>query len=1176
MAKRKTNGRKGSGIRRSRGGGGSGGLIAAGIAVVVALGVGFILMTGDDGEAPRKRAATSRPSPTKAPAEAPVTKTEAPAATRAVDDAAAAKAYEPVKTELVTEAAAPAKVEAPPAPPPPSPFRVKEPESVAAVTARTPQRDRWSWNAPHANVSPTGDIEWAPEKFEYQPGATVRYIDFERGSDNKAGSSQASAWKHHPWDPAATGAARSARGVATYVFKRGVVYRGELVCTESGTADEPIRLTSDPRWGRGEAVICGSEIVTGWQRGGHDKMPDKAKVWHADLDYLTRNLWVTDRAGAIVRMKLARTPNWKVSDPEDVMSEWYTWEQPKWWENKNFVSVKGKKMHLGIDKKVLTGPADMYEGANVRTEWGIVMGTPYPTRIEKYYPDRKAVAFQGVWWGSSAKILTNNRYYIEDKPHFLDEAGEFWVEKRGNGCRVYARMPRDAAPTQFTVEAGRRFNLVQDVAAHKRPKRLDVIGAGGRAALDTTGVKHLRISGLTFRFFNTYWDLVQPAWMHRDVDNAAIRLEGSCDDVVVSNCVFAHVPFAVKIAGINDKVRSGTVAITDNDISYTDHGAINVSKAGPQFDEASILRNKLYMIGLRPYRQSHGHALSAHWIDQLHVAGNVLDRCYGAGLFLFGGKGSGRGGDVPFVREIVHNNKATNTLLAANDWGGIETWQGGPFYVYNNISGNANGYWHWANRGKPGGARLGFAYYLDGGFKNYLFNNIAWGISDDLNSKLPNHTAFYHAQPTINNSYFGNTAYLFCQGSAWSPSGGRNIRIGNVYSHILQKVFAHGKQKEDAKAVYKHYPLETIAYARNVFSKVPQTFGILEGTGAGEMDFEKFKSVAAEKKLLAGDLGVLATEPVLADPAKHDFRPRRGSAAVDAGGKVFVPWALYGMVGEYNFRRNNADPNVILDDHWYMADYVVRREDYRKCPVFNLKGVNLTAESYEDGPLEDWTAGALTFDGESQHAELSHAEMTKAYTYSAGKRGTRTASGSQIKCADIQRTNMLLELYFKTKPGFTKGVVISKMGDAGYELSVNASGSVTLTLRAGGAVSEATCGAKINDGKWHHVVAEVDRQAARATIYVDGAKSFEESVSLGGGASLSNNAPLLVGKGKGGHHFAGSIEFLRICQGTLADASTTIEELYDWQFDGPFLRDFAGRDVVGARRDAGALEYAGN
>jgi hypothetical protein len=39
----------------------------------------------------------------------------------------------------------------------------------------------------------------------------------------------------------------------------------------------------------------------------------------------------------------------------------------------------------------------------------------------------------------------------------------------------------------------------------------------------------------------------------------------------------------------------------------------------------------------------------------------------------------------------------------------------------------------------------------------------------------------------------------------------------------------------------------------------------------------------------------------------------------------------------------------------------------------------------------------------------------------------------------------------------------------------------------------------------------------------------------------------------------------------LADAETTIGELYEWQTNGPVKYDFAGNAPVG-RRDAGALE----
>jgi hypothetical protein len=120
----------------------------------------------------------------------------------------------------------------------------------------------YSWEKPHAKVLENGDLEWQPEDFEYVKGSSMRYIDFEEGSDTNDGKSTKTAWKHHPWDPAATGKAQSASGIYTYVFKRGVVYRGLLTAKESGEPGNPIRLTSDPSWGKGEAGMYGSIRLT--------------------------------------------------------------------------------------------------------------------------------------------------------------------------------------------------------------------------------------------------------------------------------------------------------------------------------------------------------------------------------------------------------------------------------------------------------------------------------------------------------------------------------------------------------------------------------------------------------------------------------------------------------------------------------------------------------------------------------------------------------------------------------------------------------------------------------------------------------------------------------------------------------------------------------------------------
>ena len=112
------------------------------------------------------------------------------------------------------------------------------------------------------------------------------------------------------------------------------------------------------------------------------------------------------------------------------------------------------------------------------------------------------------------------------------------------------------------------------------------------------------------------------------------------------------------------------------------------------------------------------------------------------------------------------------------------------------------------------------------------------------------------------------------------------------------------------------------------------------------------------------------------------------------------------------------------------------------------------------------------------------------------------------------------------------------------------------------------------DGHWHHIVVEIQRTGpAELNIYIDGQRDsthpIESAISR---KSLSNNGNFLVGKSPTGL-FKGKLDFLRISKGALADADTDIGELYNWEFDGPFLLDFNGHPSYGRSRDIGAVEY---
>ena len=239
-------------------------------------------------------------------------------------------------------------------------------------------------------------------------------------------------------------------------------------------------------------------------------------------------------------------------------------------------------------------------------------------------------------------------------------------------------------------------------------------------------------------------------------------------------------------------------------------------------------------------------------------------------------------------------------------------------------------------------------------------------------------------------------------------------------------------------------------------------------------------------------------------------------------------------------------------------------------PRFPLTGVNITASNYVNGALEDWTKSALLLNGENQYAYISNAELIRNVDYPSG-----IVPGSRKVTADMKTNNFLLEAYLMVSAGHAGGLIVCKASSEGYALEIDGNGKACLRLRNGDTdVAKRSSTVPINDGKWHHVVAEVDRSTNQGiTIYIDGKLSngpFEGTMPNG---SLSNNGDLLVGGGPGQTYLSGALDFLRISRGTLADAKTTIEELHAWQFtDGPQFKDLMGNPVKDNVRDAGAFE----
>lgn len=1041
-----------------------------------------------------------------------------------------------------------------------------------ALASAVNAADQPFWEEAQATVDPRGDLAWAPRPFVFTAGASRRYIDFAGGDDSRDGTTPATAWKHHPWDANATGVAAAGSGVHTYLFKGGVTYRGTLVADGSGTADEPIRLTRDPAWGDGPATLCGSERVQGWTLGAdHADIPEADRVWWADVPFAPRTLWRVANDGTAVRIPLARTPNWTFSNPDDLKEGWWSWDNP----GKPFGNT-AEGRHLGIDTvHIRDKPASYFQDAVIWPEFGWVMGGPYPTQVEGVDLAQHALRFSG-WTGpgTSGVIFRGMRYYLEDKPQYLDDpAGEFWVDRRDRGSRIFLRLPDDMDPNAQRIEAGARGDLI--------------------LARDSS---HLAISGLDFRFTTPTWDLTTVMWdfstkpwgYREDAHPACIRIWGAGSDLSITHCTFGEVVMPIQMRSLDAKRPLGPVLIADNDIARCDEGGVNLSggagwgfaQADGRLGDVRILRNRIADVGMRPSRYGLGTAINVGAARTLEIAGNSIARCGAQGINVVGGKSSGMWGDIPFSRTLIHHNKVWMSMQYCNDYGGIEAWQGGPTYIYNNLSYDARGLWY--GRQKVNGSSPGFghAYYLDGAYKSYLFNNIAWGRSNDPTSILVNCSAFQEIHGYLN-TYAHNTAYRYTVGSRrQAPEAGLNQYLGNVFVDISERVFRHSDPAKtaaegnaaDAGKQKAHFDVATNAYAGNVFAQVAE-FGVFEPSGRWLKTLDDYRRALAGAKAQASGLGQVAAASPLADPANGDFRPKADSAAVGAGCRIFIPWALSGVVGEWHFVPRGDDPTVVPDLHWYFADYYLDREHYHERPRFPLHFAGTTSAAYQASPLQDWAPGALDLKGRS--GVVAHTEMTRRFSFE-GRRLSRhegakpeaiTIPGDEVVSPAISTQNLLIEAHVRIAKG-SSGTLVAKLDGNGYAVRVTADGRLRFDLSTTTGSASLPSTSIVAEGTWRHVVVEADRASGRMTLYLDGTADAESTGPLGG--SLASAADLTVGDGT----LDATLAFLRIARGTLADAGTTIDELHAWEFEGPHLRDFSGRKPTGARRSAGALEPA--
>ncbi len=1010
----------------------------------------------------------------------------------------------------------------------------------------------WKSTVPADAVKLEGgtEIQWKPLPFEFVAGKSVRYIDFDKGDDANTGQTREQAWKHHPWDANATAKAKAAEGVQTYVFKRGVEYHGALVADESGTADQPISLTSDPAWGEGDALIAGSQAITGgWKKvsaadakAAGFPTESNGKLWSVkvDGDFTPWALWVADKTGARTRVPIARWPNWKAEHEYNIFTQWFRVESVE----KGFpeTTIYAPKVLNDPDKDAYKGATVWMDHANTSGEFSII--GPFPSKASAYDPKtgRLKIAITHPRRHPNA----NAPFYLENLAKFLDEAGEWYMSTAGDNARtLYVRLPGDADPNSTVVE----------VAQHA-------------IILDIKGQQHIDISGLTFTGGNAR-DLNDAPragnWERPDnyTQMAAIRLNNNTQNVRLHHLLIRDTAGCGVVHFVNEQNTTlSDVEIADSRFENIDNEAIHIAsssapiKSPPaHLTDLRILRNRLIEIGLRCSGDQGGRGIDITGLRVGHISGNVINRTGGQGINVVGAR---MAADVPLVRIQIDRNQVKDTLLQKQDFGGIEFWGLGPAYVYNNISINPVGFVAHRNV-----YHKNEAFYFDHGAKGYLFNNIGWSDSrEDAHRGILGDVFFKEVRNRWNQA-FNNTSYNFR--SHYNHEG-----VHGDQQHYLGNLAI--KTTGSFQGFWRLDDAAEIAFSRNLIAGgYSNIYGRWKGDAYRTID-EMQQHVAGLKNQLATDIGWVTDDMPVVDPEKHDFRLTDNSAAIDRGVKVFIPWSLYGTVGEWHFRLHPKDPNTVLAYDVYPQPHMLGHGSFRMgsgVPENELIGTGFTAEQYTAGILEDWVPGAVSFDG-ARSFSLANERLIQNFSIGEGDK-KQEINGTDRKTVRMTDNNFAIEAVVRVEAGQAGGTIAGKLGEqAGYALLIDASGRPALRVRASGVQATQSANTPINDGRWHHVLAEFDRAAGKMTLYVDGiaANGSLEGAPPAAGASLDNPADFVVGE-----KLVGALDFLRVSRGTLADARTTIDELMAWQFNGPPQHDFVDRPPTGGIRDIGAIEH---
>lgn len=398
------------------------------------------------------------------------------------------------------------------------------------------------------------------------------FVDYTNGNDANNGRAPQQAWKHAPGDPQASGQPRAVRlGPGDRViFAAGVVYRGTIDVTSSGTPEAPIVFEgADGK----PAVISGAERLAAEPCAGNEACagaPAGAVLLKIGREAALAGT-IFDEAGPL---RLAQSPNPKLVQYPDEPTEFY--------------SIATSRIATG--QVPLPGPvADCLADCPMEIALWVQSNVVVTRPIKSVSNGIATFDPQGL------KFYTDRdtRYALRGFREFLDEPGEFLSV----GYGLVIVLPRPGGQC-CEIAAGRGgFTLRRSSWVTIRNLEFrhmadgNIFGKGIGIFGNTPGIAGITITGNRLRDF----DLRS--------GTGAINLRGVNDLTISKNAISAiQRGSGIRMAGPSDRTL-----ISDNRISQIGRTAIYVSVA----NDVEVTGNVISDI-----RGVHGNGLTAYLGNQ--------------------------------------------------------------------------------------------------------------------------------------------------------------------------------------------------------------------------------------------------------------------------------------------------------------------------------------------------------------------------------------------------------------------------------------------------------------------------------------------------------------------------------------------------------------------------------